>query len=43
MKMVYYHKETKFKGFDQNVVQLNFKGFHGLENGETIFGKSSSN
>ena len=42
MKMVYYRKTT-FKGYDQNMVGLNFKDFLDLERGDTILGKSKLN
>ena len=43
MKMVYYLKKTTFKGFDQNMVGLNLKGFLDLEKGYTILVKSKLN
>ena len=33
-------QKTTFKGFDQNMVGLNFKDFLDLEKGDTILGKS---
>ena len=43
MKIVYYHKKTTFKKYDQNMVGMNFKDFLELENGEMILGKSKLN
>ena len=41
--MVYYHKKTTFKGYDQYLVGLNFKDFLDLKRGDTILGKSKLN
>ena len=36
-------QKTTFKGYDQNMVGLNFKDFLDLEKGDTILGKSKLN
>ena len=38
--MAYYHKKTTFKGYDQNMVGLNFKDFLDLERRDIILAKS---
>ena len=43
MKLVIRHKKTTVKGYDQNMVGLNFKDFSDLERGYTIIGKSTLN